>query len=84
MNFSTQVAEQAVHWLMEMQQGALNPRQQAAWRLHPVAAMAGQIDTLSSNQPAARKPKRRRGEGLLCSSSPWWRSVAKHSAVNPA
>lgn len=32
MNFSTQVAEQAVHWLMEMQQGALNPRQQAAWQ----------------------------------------------------
>jgi len=27
MNFSTQVAEQAVHWLMEMQQGGLNPRQ---------------------------------------------------------
>ncbi|WP_248752745.1 FecR family protein [Pseudomonas sp. MWU15-20650] len=32
MNFSTQVAEQAVHWLMEMQQGTLNPRQQAAWQ----------------------------------------------------
>ena len=32
MNFSTQVAEQAVHWLLEMQQGALNPRQQAAWQ----------------------------------------------------
>ena len=32
MSFSTQVAEQAVHWLMEMQQGALNPRQQAAWQ----------------------------------------------------
>lgn len=32
MNFSTRVAEQAVHWLMEMQQGALNPRQQAAWQ----------------------------------------------------
>ena len=32
MNVSTQVAEQAVHWLMEMQQGALNPRQQAAWQ----------------------------------------------------
>lgn len=24
MSFSTQVAEQAVHWLMEMQQGPLN------------------------------------------------------------
>ncbi|WP_460131297.1 FecR domain-containing protein [Pseudomonas sp. S1_E04] len=32
MNFSTQTAEQAVHWLMEMQQGALSPRQQAAWQ----------------------------------------------------
>ena len=32
MNFSTQVAEQAVHWLMEMQQGSLNPRQHAAWQ----------------------------------------------------
>ena len=32
MNFSTQVAEQAVHWLVEMQHGALNPRQQAAWQ----------------------------------------------------
>ncbi|MGR3888085.1 FecR domain-containing protein [Pseudomonas sp. 1152_12] len=32
MNVSTHVAEQAVHWLMEMQQGALNPRQQAAWQ----------------------------------------------------
>lgn len=32
MNFSTQVAEQAVHWLLEMQQGELNPRQQAAWQ----------------------------------------------------
>ncbi|WP_248731117.1 FecR domain-containing protein [Pseudomonas sp. MWU13-2517] len=32
MNFSTHVAEQAVHWLMEMQQGGLNPRQQAAWQ----------------------------------------------------
>lgn len=31
-NFSTQIAEQAVHWLMEMQQGPLNPRQQAAWQ----------------------------------------------------
>ncbi|WP_300630895.1 FecR family protein [Pseudomonas sp.] len=32
MNVSTQVAEQAVHWLLEMQQGALNPRRQAAWQ----------------------------------------------------
>lgn len=32
MSFSTQVAEQAVHWLMEMQQGPLNPRKQAAWQ----------------------------------------------------
>lgn len=32
MNVSSQVAEQAVHWLLEMQQGALNPRQQAAWQ----------------------------------------------------
>ncbi|XVO88490.1 FecR domain-containing protein [Pseudomonas palleroniana] len=32
MNFSTHVAEQAVHWLMEMQQGGLNPRQHAAWQ----------------------------------------------------
>lgn len=31
-NFSTQVAEQAVHWLMEMQQAPLNPRKQAAWQ----------------------------------------------------
>ncbi|MFJ4249472.1 DUF4880 domain-containing protein [Pseudomonas sp. NPDC089741] len=31
-DFSAQVAEQAVHWLMEMQQGALNPRQQHAWQ----------------------------------------------------
>ncbi|VVN47094.1 DUF4880 domain-containing protein [Pseudomonas fluorescens] len=29
-DFSSQVAEQAVHWLMEMQQGALSPRQQLA------------------------------------------------------
>ncbi|MFI8224865.1 FecR domain-containing protein [Pseudomonas sp. NPDC085632] len=29
-DFSSQVAEQAVHWLMEMQQGALSPRQQMA------------------------------------------------------
>ena len=32
MNVSSQVAEQAVHWLLEMQQGALSPRQQAAWQ----------------------------------------------------
>ena len=32
MNFSPHVAEQAVQWLMEMQQGALDPRQQAAWQ----------------------------------------------------
>lgn len=31
-DFSSQVAEQAVHWLMEMQQGALSPRQQQAWQ----------------------------------------------------
>lgn len=31
-DFSAQVAEQAVHWLLEMQQGALNPRQQQAWQ----------------------------------------------------
>ena len=31
-DFSPQVAEQAVHWLMEMQQGALSPRQQTAWQ----------------------------------------------------
>ncbi len=31
-DFSSQVAEQAVHWLMEMQQGALTPRQQLAWQ----------------------------------------------------
>lgn len=31
-DFSTQVAEQAVHWLMEMQQGPLNTRQQQAWQ----------------------------------------------------
>jgi transmembrane sensor len=30
--FSSQVAEQAVHWLVEMQQGPLNPRQQQAWQ----------------------------------------------------
>lgn len=30
-DFSSQVAEQAVHWLMEMQQGTLSPRQQQAW-----------------------------------------------------
>jgi transmembrane sensor len=32
MDFSSQVAEQAVHWLLEMQQGPLNPRQQLAWQ----------------------------------------------------
>ncbi|CRM55803.1 MULTISPECIES: FecR domain-containing protein [Pseudomonas] len=32
MNVSTQVAEQAVHWLLQMQQGTLDPRQQAAWQ----------------------------------------------------
>jgi transmembrane sensor len=31
-DFSSQVAEQAVHWLLEMQQGPLNPRQQLAWQ----------------------------------------------------
>jgi transmembrane sensor len=31
-DFSAQVAEQAVHWLMEMQQGTLSPRQQQAWQ----------------------------------------------------
>ncbi|MFG6206332.1 DUF4880 domain-containing protein [Pseudomonas retamae] len=31
-DFSAQVAEQAVHWLLEMQQGALTPRQQQAWQ----------------------------------------------------
>ena len=31
-DFSSQVAEQAVHWLLEMQQGALTPRQQLAWQ----------------------------------------------------
>jgi transmembrane sensor len=31
-DFSSQVAEQAVHWLLEMQQGPLNPRQQHAWQ----------------------------------------------------
>ncbi|MBJ2263772.1 MULTISPECIES: FecR domain-containing protein [Pseudomonas] len=31
-HFSTQVAEQAVQWLMQMQQGPLNPRQQAKWQ----------------------------------------------------
>ena len=31
-DFSAQVAEQAVHWLMEMQQGKLSPRQQLAWQ----------------------------------------------------
>lgn len=32
MDFSAQVAEQAVRWLLEMQQGPLNPRQQQAWQ----------------------------------------------------
>nr|WP_305836798.1 DUF4880 domain-containing protein [Pseudomonas sp. A29(2023)] len=32
MDFSAQVAEQAVHWLLEMQQGPLNPHQQQAWQ----------------------------------------------------
>ena len=32
MDFSAQVAEQAVHWLLEMQQGQLSPRQQQAWQ----------------------------------------------------
>lgn len=31
-DFSSHVAEQAVHWLLEMQQGPLNPRQQLAWQ----------------------------------------------------
>lgn len=31
-DFSAQVAEQAVHWLLEMQQGTLTPRQQRAWQ----------------------------------------------------
>ncbi|KAF2392851.1 FecR domain-containing protein [Pseudomonas frederiksbergensis] len=31
-DFSNRVAEQAVHWLLEMQQGPLNPRQQHAWQ----------------------------------------------------
>ncbi|MFJ2321860.1 DUF4880 domain-containing protein [Pseudomonas sp. NPDC087817] len=31
-DFSAQVAEQAVHWLMEMQQGKLSPRRQLAWQ----------------------------------------------------
>ncbi|MCF4993000.1 DUF4880 domain-containing protein, partial [Pseudomonas gessardii] len=31
-NVSPQVAEQAVQWLMQMQQGPLNPRQQANWQ----------------------------------------------------
>lgn len=30
--FSPQVAEQAVHWLLEMQEGALAPRRQQAWQ----------------------------------------------------
>ncbi|AZF35803.1 Iron siderophore sensor protein [Pseudomonas sp. R4-39-08] len=32
MNISPPVAEQAVHWLLKMQQGTLDPRQQAAWQ----------------------------------------------------
>lgn len=31
-DFSSRVAEQAVHWLLEMQQGPLTPRQQRAWQ----------------------------------------------------
>lgn len=31
-DFSNQVAEQAVHWLIEMQDGPLSPRQQQAWQ----------------------------------------------------
>lgn len=31
-DFSAQVAEQAVHWLLEIQQGTLTPRQQRAWQ----------------------------------------------------
>jgi transmembrane sensor len=31
-DFSSQVAEQAVHWLIEMQEGPLSPRQQHAWQ----------------------------------------------------
>ncbi|WP_339070700.1 FecR family protein [Pseudomonas idahonensis] len=31
-DFSNAVAEQAVHWLIEMQGGPLSPRQQAAWQ----------------------------------------------------
>ncbi|RON54739.1 FecR domain-containing protein [Pseudomonas frederiksbergensis] len=31
-DFSSRVAEQAVHWLLEMQQGPLDPRQQLAWQ----------------------------------------------------
>ena len=31
-DFSSQVAEQAVHWWMQVQQGPLNPRQQIAWQ----------------------------------------------------
>lgn len=30
--FSNQVAEQAVHWLIQMQDGPLDPRQQQAWQ----------------------------------------------------
>jgi len=31
-DFSSRVAEQAVQWLLDMQQGPLNPRQQHAWQ----------------------------------------------------
>ncbi|MBD9566281.1 FecR domain-containing protein [Pseudomonas sp. PDM09] len=31
-DFSSQVAEQAVHWWIQVQQGPLNPRQQIAWQ----------------------------------------------------
>lgn len=31
-DFSPHIAEQAVHWLIEMQDGPLNPRQQQAWQ----------------------------------------------------
>lgn len=31
-DFSAQVAEQAVHWLLEIQDGPLSPRQQQAWQ----------------------------------------------------
>ena len=31
-DIGAQVAEQAVHWLLEMQAGPLSPRQQLAWQ----------------------------------------------------